>query len=79
MEGGPRKGVALFDGEHMKQLIAKKRLSYAGKSIASGAQFAATDGDARILTVIGFAVEQEVLPDVPKRRSYKRRDMRAEA
>jgi hypothetical protein len=62
----------------MTQLIANKRLDYAGKSLAAGERFEATAGDARTLTVTGLATLAE--PEAqPARRRYKRRDMQAEA
>jgi hypothetical protein len=66
----------------MTPLIAKKRLTYAGKRYSIGDPFSASAGDARILTVTGLAsfAEPEAPPTVTKpRRQYRRRDMRAEA
>lgn len=61
----------------MQELIAKKRLDYAGKRYAIGAHFAATAEDARILTLVGLAAPVNAEP--PERRRYRRRDMRAQA
>jgi hypothetical protein len=64
----------------MKQLIAKNRLDYAGKTRLAGERFEATAGDARILTVTGLATLAEPEAQAPAaRRRYKRRDMQAEA
>lgn len=69
----------------MTNLIAKKRLTYAGKPYAVGAQFLASAEDARILTFAGVASLAE--PEAPAtpvaearvKRQYRRRDMRADA
>jgi hypothetical protein len=64
----------------MIELIAAKRLSYAGKVYSAGAVFSASAADARILTLTGFASLAEPEATVTKpRRQYRRRDMRAEA
>jgi hypothetical protein len=64
----------------MIELIAKKRLPYAGKVYPAGAAFSASAKDARILTLAGIASPAEPEATVTRpRRQYRRRDMRAEA
>jgi hypothetical protein len=69
----------------MLNLIAKKRLTYAGKPYAVGDPFSASAADARILTVTGLAslAEAEAPPalvaEARTKRQYRRRDMRADA
>lgn len=74
------------------KLIALKELRYAGRQLAAGEEFDASDRDGRLLTLIGKAEvaesaigesePEEVAPtteqEQPKRRTYRRRDMRAE-
>ena len=64
----------------MIELIAKRRLPYAGKVYEAGAAFSAGAADARILALAGLASLAESEASVTKpRRQYRRRDMRAEA
>lgn len=56
------------------QITAIKPLVYAGRRIAAGQPFEASDRDARTLVAIGKAR----LCDEPPRRRYRRRDMQAE-
>ncbi len=60
----------------MPQMIAKKCFRYAGRSLHAGEEFSATAPDARALSVTGLAV---LSTEAPKKRLYRRRDMRAQA
>lgn len=75
----------------MKDLIALRPLTYGTRRMRPGESFSAQDSHARLLVAIGRArsVERQPAPDAepevtvvepkPKRRrTYKRRDMRAE-
>lgn len=56
------------------QVTALKPMVYAGRRIAVGDSFEASDRDARTLVAIGKAR----LADESPRRRYRRRDMQAE-
>ena len=66
----------------MPKMIARKSFRYAGRSLAAGEEFSATDGDARVLSATGHAqVESVVEPtaeiEATPRRRYRRCDMQA--
>lgn len=71
------------------RLTAKKELRYAGRQVLAGKEFEATEKDAKILIAINRAClavdpmpepepEPEQKEEAPKKRTYKRRDMKAE-
>jgi len=73
----------------MVTLIAKIALVYAGRSLAVGDRFDASESDARTLVYIGRAAEAPRKPvrkdleadgelTAPGRRTYRRRDLTAE-
>lgn len=70
-------------------LIASRPFPYRGSRLSAGQEFAANRRDSRLLVAIGYAtarVEPEPEPDPEpdpepepvQRRTYRRRDMRAE-
>ncbi len=64
------------------RMIANKAFSYDGRNLAAGEEFnVASESDRRILVLAGLAHEQSYLNEdfiAPPKRSYKRRDMKAE-
>ncbi len=65
-------------GFSMPQMIAKKCFRYDGRSLHRGEEFSASASDARTLSVTGLAGLTST--DIPaKKRSYRRRDMQAQA
>lgn len=76
-----------------KNLICKKPMRYAGKPLAVGDPFDATESEARLLMAVNLADEApEVQPavaasdeakldkptDTPRKGTYQRRDLKAE-
>lgn len=66
-------------------LIASRPFPFRGSRLSAGQEFAANRRDSRLLVAIGYAtarVEPEPEPDPEpepvQRRTYRRRDMRAE-
>lgn len=66
-------------------LIASRPFPYRGSRLSAGQEFTANRRDSRVLVAIGYAtarVEPEPEPDPEpepvQRRTYRRRDMRAE-
>jgi hypothetical protein len=66
-------------------LIASRPFPYRGSRLSAGQEFTANRRDSRLLVAIGYAtarVEPEPEPDPEpepvQRRTYRRRDMRAE-
>ena len=66
-------------------LIASRPFPYRGSRLNAGQEFTASRRDSRLLVAIGYAtarVEPEPEPDPEpepvQRRTYRRRDMRAE-
>lgn len=66
-------------------LIASRPFPYRGSRLNAGQEFTANRRDSRVLVAIGYAtarVEPEPEPDPEpepvQRRTYRRRDMRAE-
>ena len=55
-------------------LIAQFAFEYDGRSVKAGQQFEATEEDAKLMLARGSVVKGE-----PKKRTYLRRDMRAES
>lgn len=72
----------------MQKLAAKSAFRYAGRKLHAGDRFDADDKHATALVMIGKAEPAETPPFVPvavveepvkpQKRTYKRRDMRAE-
>jgi len=71
------------------KLIAIKRLRYANVPIDAGQDFEATDKDGKLLKLIGKAKDAATVVEAPAKddeikaedkpkRTYKRRDMKAE-
>ena len=64
-------------------LIASRPFPYRGSRLNAGQEFAANRRDSRVLVAIGYATarvepEPDPEPEPVQRRTYRRRDMRAE-
>lgn len=68
-------------------LIASRPFPYRGSRLSAGQEFAANRRDSRLLVAIGYATarvgpepdpEPDPEPEPVQRRTYRRRDMRAE-
>jgi hypothetical protein len=63
----------------MKTLIARRDLVYANRTYVAGQEFRVANQHAKIYVLSGMAVEApEKVLEPPVRRTYRRRDMRAE-
>ncbi len=73
------------------RMVALKEFRYAGKQLLAGDPFEARERDVKLLRAIKNAhtpdeadtpsddsEKQETTPEVPAKRTYKRRDMKAE-
>jgi len=81
--GGPRASAALFLAEVPMNLIASRPFPYRGSRLSAGQEFTANRRDSRVLVAIGYATarvepEPDPEPEPVQRRTYRRRDMRAE-
>lgn len=64
-------------------LIASRPFPYRGSRLSAGQEFTANRRDSRVLVAIGYATarvgpEPDPEPEPVQRRTYRRRDMRAE-
>lgn len=64
-------------------LIASRPFPYRGSRLSAGQEFTANRRDSRLLVAIGYATarvepEPDPEPEPVQRRTYRRRDMRAE-
>lgn len=73
------------------KMVALKEFRYAGKQLLAGDPFEARDRDVKLLRAInnarlgdesdadsGNSDRQEKVPEAPAKRTYKRRDLKAE-
>jgi len=64
-------------------LIASRPFPFRGSRLSAGQEFTANRRDSRVLVAIGYATarvgpEPDPEPEPVQRRTYRRRDMRAE-
>lgn len=64
-------------------LIASRPFPFRGSRLSAGQEFTANRRDSRVLVAIGYATarvepEPDLEPEPVQRRTYRRRDMRAE-